>query len=96
MFFVYAELINKENDYHDEIMIGLFTTPEKVITAAGNWVKREREEESTDNICLCAWRAEPDSENIERLDLVYDEEAKHIIRTFRRIERDYPIEIEGE
>lgn len=90
MFFIYAELRNDESDYNDEIMIGLFTTPEKAISAAREWVKEEREGESTDDICLCGWLCEPDSSKIERIDLYNKDECKFIVSEFRKIEKEFP------
>lgn len=96
MYFIYAGLTSEDDhEFDDQITIGLFSTPEKAIEAARNWVKKEREDGSEDDICLCGWRAVPDSNKVERLDLIddpwnSDEEAKNIIRAFREIEKEFP------
>jgi hypothetical protein len=96
MYWIEAEVLNIDTDYRDTLMIGLFSTPEKAIEAARNWIKKEREDGSEDDICLCGWRAEPDSDKIERLDLIHtpwnpDEEANNIIFAFRKMEKEFPI-----
>jgi len=104
MYWIYAGVSNEEsdyNDYNDDIMIGLYSTPEKAIEAARKWAKKEREDGLEDNICLCGWRAISDSDKVERLDLIHtpwkpDEEAKNIILAFREIEKEFPIVKEEE
>ena len=101
MYWIDADVSNIDSDYKDTIMIGLFSTPEKAVEAARKWIKKEREDGSEDDICLCGWRAVPDSDKVERLDLIHnpwspDEEAKNMILAFRKIEKEFPIVKEEE
>ncbi len=91
MYWIDAKISNPEGDWDEELVIGLFTTPEKAIVAAREWVKKEREDGMPgDDICLCGWRAKPDTVEFDRLDLANDEEAKSIIKAFRAIEKEFP------
>jgi hypothetical protein len=101
MYWIYASIEDKDSDYQDDTMIGLFSTPEKAIEAARKWIKKEREDGAEYDICLCGWRAVLDSDEVERLDLIHqpwapDEEAKNIIFAFREMEKEFPPVKEGE
>ena len=90
MFFIEAALHNEDGDGDDDIVIGLFSTPEKVVDAARNWVRQEREDGLQDDICLWGWRMTPDTTVADRLDLTNDQECISLICKFREIEKEFP------
>jgi len=88
MFLIQADLINEDSE-KDTIIIGLFSTIEKSIDAARNWVKKEREDGLEEDICLYGWKFNVDSDVVGRLDLLNDKESKDFIKKCRLIEKEF-------
>ena len=86
MFFIEVDI----NKGYDVIVIGLFSTMEKAAEAARDWLYKEREGGLEDDICLCGWKCEPDSSNIQRTDLSADDDCIILTKMFREIEKEYP------
>ena len=92
MFLIQALLTNdNDQDYKHNIIIGLFTSSEKAILAARNWLKEEREGGSKDNIVLYGWCLTPDIIEMCPTDMSKDDAALEISKAFRSIEKEFPI-----
>lgn len=91
MILVNANLTNEDGEQYDTHVIGFFSTPEKAIEGASEWVENERNGGSTEDICLFAWLGEPDDGGeVMRSDLSKTDVCKSLTKQFRAIEAKFP------
>lgn len=88
IYYLWADISWDDGDETDSVNIGVYSTPELLLDAARNWLKKEYDEDELDaNYCLCACRGKMNESILHRIDLSDRPQDIELTKSLRIVEK---------